>query len=381
MFFKTFEFDFETRRLMWYCPYGGSDFAEVSTTVEKIRERDYESWYREWKNVGDILTSRKYLSETSKGKAFLRASRYYQAAEFFLHPIDPRKIEVYEKSVDYFYHALSLLNISYQSKEIQFEEITLRTLYFRTSKMCRGTMLICSGFDGLLEELYFTNVKAALEEGYNCILFEGPGQSHVIRYMNKAFIPNWDRVVSHVLNAYKDEMVSPKIGVGLSLGGLLMARASNLNPHLLDKVVLFNYFPSLLDSFKTNIPKFLHHYLKTEFPSSIEKIISFYIKKVQFFNWQIENAKWVFGKNSLNELISFCREFEELPVNNPVLVCVAKNDNYYDSSLGQHYFDALKIKEKRLVVFDKENYFSELHCQNGASFDTNDVIFEWLNDY
>lgn len=381
MFFKTFEFDFETRRLMWYCPYGGSDFAEVSTTVEKIRERDYESWYREWKNVGDILTSRKYLSETSKGKAFLRASRYYQAAEFFLHPIDPRKIEVYEKTVDYFYHALSLLNISYQSKEIQFEEITLRTLYFRTSKMCRGTMLICSGFDGLLEELYFTNVKAALEEGYNCILFEGPGQSHVIRYMNKAFIPNWDRVVSHVLNAYKDEMVSPKIGVGLSLGGLLMARASNLNPHLLDKVVLFNYFPSLLDSFKTNIPKFLHHYLKTEFPSSIEKIISFYIKKVPFLNWQIENAKWVFGKNSLNELISFCREFEELPVNNPVLVCVAKNDNYYDSSLGQHYFDALKIKEKRLVVFDKENYFSELHCQNGASFDTNDVIFEWLNDY
>ena len=380
MFFKTFEFDFETRRLMWYCPYGGSDFAEVSTTVEKIRERDYESWYREWKNVGDILTSRKYLSETSKGKAFLRASRYYQAAEFFLHPIDPRKIEVYEKSVDYFYHALSLLNISYQSKEIQFEEITLRTLYFRTSKMCRGTMLICSGFDGLLEELYFTNVKAALEEGYNCILFEGPGQSHVIRYMNKAFIPNWDRVVSHVLNAYKDEMVSPKIGVGLSLGGLLMARASNLNPHLLDKVVLFNYFPSLLDSFKTNIPKFLHHYLKTEFPSSIEKIISFYIKKVQFLNWQIENAKWVFGKNSLNELISFCREFEELPVNNPVLVCVAKNDNYYDSSLGQHYFDALKIKEKRLVVFDKENYFSELHCQNGASFDTNDIIFEWLNN-
>ena len=160
-----------------------------------------------------------------------------------------------------------------------------------------------------------------------------------------------------------------------------MARASNLNPLLLDKVVLFNYFPSLLDSFKTNIPKFLHRYLKTEFPSSIEKIISFYIKKVQFLNWQIENAKWVFGKNSLNELISFCREFEELPVNNPVLVCVAKNDNYYDSSLGQHYFDALKIKEKRLVVFDKENYFSELHCQNGASFDTNDVIFEWLNDY
>ena len=380
MFFRTFEFDFETRRLMWYCPYGGSDFAEVSTTVEKIRERDYESWYREWKNVGDILTSKNYLSETSKGKAFLRASRYYQAAEFFLHPTDSRKLEVYEKSVDYFYYALDLLNISYKTKNVNFGEVTLRTLSFRTSQKCKGTLLICSGFDGLLEELYFTNVKAALDEGYNCILFEGPGQSHVIRYQHKAFIPNWDEVVSCVVDAYEDEIVFPKIGIGLSLGGLLMARASNINSYVLDKVVLFNYFTSLLDSFKTNIPKFLHRYLKTEFPRTLEKIISFYIKKVLFLNWQIENAKWVFGKNSLNELISFCREFEELPVNNPVLVCVAKNDNYYDSSLGVEYYNSLSIKEKRLVVFDKNSYFSELHCQNGASFDTNDVIFEWLND-
>ena len=159
-----------------------------------------------------------------------------------------------------------------------------------------------------------------------------------------------------------------------------MARASNLNPHVLDKVVLFNYFPSLLDSFKTNIPKFLHRYLKTEFPRMIEKIISFYIQKVPFLNWQIENAKWVFGKSSLNELIRYCREFEELVVNNPVLVCVAKNDNYYDSSLGIEYYNSLSIKEKRIVVFEKNNYFSELHCQNGASFDTNDVIFEWLNN-
>ena len=380
MFFKTFEFDFETRRLMWYCPHGGSDFAEVFTTSEKIKERDYESWYTEWKSVGELLTSRFYTSDISKGKAFLRASRYYQAAEFFLQPADPRKLEVYNNSVEYFYRGLGLLQIPYQMKNIEFKEVTLRTLLFRTTKKCKGTLLICSGFDGLLEELYFTNVKAALDEGYNCILFEGPGQSHVIRYQHKAFIPNWDTVVSQVVDAYKDEIVSPKIGIGLSLGGLLMARTSNLNPQVLDKVVLFNYFPSLLDSFKTNIPKFLHRYLETGFPMAIEKIISFYIKKVPFLNWQIENAKWVFGKSSLNELIRYCREFEELPVKNPVLICVSKKDNYYDSSLGIEYYHSLSIKEKRLVLFDKEKYFSELHCQNGASFVTNDLIFEWLND-
>ena len=112
----------------------------------------------------------------------------------------------------------------------------------------------------------------------------------------------------------------------------------------------------------------------------IEKIISFYIQKVPFLNWHIENAKWVFGKSALNDLIRYCSKFEELVVNNPVLVCVAKNDNYYDSSLGIEYFKSLSVKEKRLVVFEKNNYFSEIHCQNGASFDTNDIIFEWLNN-
>lgn len=31
-------------------------------------------------------------------------------------------------------------------------------------------------------------------------------------------------------------------------------------------------------------------------------------------------------------------------------------------------------------MVENNNYFSELHYKNGASFDTNDVIFEWLND-
>ena len=137
MFFKTFEFDFETRRLMWYCPYGGSDFAEVSTTAEKIKERDYESWYTEWKEVGDLLTSRFYISDISKGKAFLRGSRYYQAAEFFLHPTDSRKLEVYNNSVEYFYRGLDLLRIPYQMKNIHFKEVTLRTLSFRTTKIVK----------------------------------------------------------------------------------------------------------------------------------------------------------------------------------------------------------------------------------------------------
>lgn len=51
VFFKTREFEFETRRVMWYCPKGGSDFAEVENICQQITDGNYESWYHGWKMV------------------------------------------------------------------------------------------------------------------------------------------------------------------------------------------------------------------------------------------------------------------------------------------------------------------------------------------
>ena len=381
VFFKTREFEFEARRVMWYCPRGGSDFAEVENICRQIKDGNYESWYHGWKNGAEKLLKRsqRYSSKISRGYAFLRASRYFQASEFFLSPLDKRKIDVYQLSVKYFYEGLETLEIPYRLELIPYDNISLRSLYFsHKTEKCKGTLFICGGFDALLEELYFTNVKASLEEGYHVILFEGPGQSRAIRTYQKSFTPRWDLVVEAILQSYQEEIVLPKIGIGLSLGGLLIARASALNEHLFDKVVLYNYFPNMLDSFKTNIPKMLHPYLKSQFPLFLEKMIEIYLSHVPFLNWQIEHAKWVFGCDSLNQLIIRCRDFSELPVKNPVLLCVAKNDNYYPSELATQYFEQLNLTNKKMKIFDKEQDYSDLHCQNGAAFDTNDVIFDWL---
>ena len=82
MFFKTFEFEFETRRLMWYCPYGGSDFAEVQSTTEKITENNYDSWYIEWYKLGNRLITKKFNSSISKGKAYLELVDIFKQLNF-----------------------------------------------------------------------------------------------------------------------------------------------------------------------------------------------------------------------------------------------------------------------------------------------------------
>lgn len=378
--FKTFEFEFEARRLLWYAPTGGSDFAEVANVCERIKDGNYESWHVEWLRIAEYLAERagSYNEKLSKGETLLRSSRYFQAAEFFLPPQDSRKLVAYEKSVKYFYKALDLLNVDYEINKVDYENIKLKTVFFKTKKQARGTIYVCGGFDALLEESYFTNVKQSLNYGYNVIIFEGPGQSDCLRKYKKHFTPKWNEVCKVVIDFYNGKTHDFKIGVGLSLGGLLIARAQSLDNTLFDRVVLYNYFPNMLDSFKINIPSFLHRYVDGNFPKFLEKIVEVYITKNKFLNWQVEHAKWTFGEKDLNNLLSRCREFSELVLDSPTLLFLAKNDNYYDYKQGLRYFEKITNENKKLVLFEKEKYESDLHCQNGAAYSSTVEIFEWL---
>ncbi|EBF5152286.1 alpha/beta hydrolase [Listeria monocytogenes] len=385
-FFKTFELEFETTRLLWYTPYGGADYGEVATVTERIKDGNYESWYHEWSTFAQSLETRAatFYSPESKGNALLRSSRYYQAAEFFLPPKDPRKIEAYTKSVALFYDALNLKKIPYTKHTIDYKQTKLRSLYFKTSQPTKGTFYICGGFDALLEELYFTNVIATLANGYDVVLYEGPGQSDVIRKYALPFEADWNEVASVIIHYYeeKEKLTGERIGVGISLGGLLLARAASLDNKLFDQIILYNYFPSMLESFKKSLPSPLHRFLKQGFPEPLESICTFYLQHHHFLNWQIEHAKWVFGATSLNDLLAICDDFNETiayeNLKTDCLVLLARNENYYDYQLGVSFFQKIPAKHKKLILFDKQKYSSDLHCQNGAAYDANDQLFLWL---
>lgn len=381
-FFKTFEFEFEARRLLWYVANGGTDFAEVATVCERIQEKNYDSWYQEWFAFAEKLVAQgASFSTESRGNAFLRASRYYQAAEFFLAPEDERKILAYERSVDLFYRGLALKNIAFTQGQVPYEDVFLRSLLFKTEKQSQGTFYVCGGFDALLEELYFTSVVPALAEGYDVVLYEGPGQSNVLRKFHKTFEKNWGGVAAAVIHFAEENfaVVKPRIGVGISLGGLLVARGASSQPTLFNQIVLYNYFPAMQASFQKVFPKFLHRYLEQGFPSWLEKICTLYLQGQPFLNWQVTHAQWTFGANSLNQLIKIAGAFQEKrDLTTDCLIFVAKEENYYDYRLGQEFFAAIPASNKKIILFDGEEQASALHCQNGAAYAANDQIFSWL---
>ena len=44
------------------------------------------------------------------------------------------------------------------------------------------------------------NGYAALARGYNCLIFEGPGQGELIREQRIPFRPDWEKVVTPVVD-------------------------------------------------------------------------------------------------------------------------------------------------------------------------------------
>ena len=103
------QFSFQMLRLMGSASVGQAEVGECLAAAYRIEEGDFQSWHDEWLKTARRVHS--YADESlagehrvSAGEAYLRASNYYRAAEFYLHgdPSDPRIKELSDKSVSCF---------------------------------------------------------------------------------------------------------------------------------------------------------------------------------------------------------------------------------------------------------------------------------------
>ena len=230
-------FSFQLQRTIGYTYYDGADIEECLSTACRIKEGDCESWYEEWLKTADRVCkiADKCLAEghnVSAREAYLRASNYYRTAEFYLHgdPSDPRILETWGKSRECFIKAGQLFSPPFEVVEIPYEGTTLPGYFFRVddSGTHRPTLILQTGFDGTAEELYFGGCAAAQRRGYNCLAFEGPGQGAVIREQKLHFRPDWEKVVTPVVDyaLTRPEVDPDRIALmGVSFGGYLAPRA------------------------------------------------------------------------------------------------------------------------------------------------------------
>jgi alpha-beta hydrolase superfamily lysophospholipase len=386
--FKDQTFSFELLRTVSYAPYGGADIGECLATASQIRQGDFESWYEEWcktaRRVHALADSALQQGQrVSAREAYLRASNYYRTAEFFLHghPHDPRILATWGNSRTTFRQAVNLMDTPVEEVLIPYEGTFLPGYYYRpdASHQPRPTLMVHGGYDSTGEELYFLIAAAAIQRGYNCLTFEGPGQGALLREQHLPLRPEWEKVVTPVIDSLlrRPEVDPARIALmGISLGGYLAPRAAAFEQRLAALIAddgLYSFQFSEKARAVTGVAALFGRALAN---SMLKQVM----QRNTGIRWAVENGMFTFQVGSIWDLIEATESWSLEGVANkiacPTLVCEAEGDHFF-AGQPKRLYEALTCP-KTLLRFTAEDGAEE-HCQVGALLLSNHQVLSWLD--
>ncbi|TBL79429.1 alpha/beta hydrolase family protein [Paenibacillus thalictri] len=383
--FKDQTFSFELLRTASYATYGGADLGECFSTAYRIKEGDFESWYAEWtataRRIHALADSALASGQrVSAREAYMRASNYYRTAEFFLHGDrkDPRILETWEASRHTFREAGKLMDTPIELIDIPYEGTHLTGYFYKVdnSGMPRPTLIIHGGYDSTGEELYLGGAAAALQRGYNCLTFEGPGQGSAIRLQGLPFRHDWEHVVTPVVDyALTRPDIDPQqiALMGISFGGYLAPRAAAFEHRLAACIANDGLYTFRFSEMGRPFMQGKEH-------ADLSAVIGHVMKQHTGVRWAVENGMFTFGAESIEELVDKTEpcslEGIAQRIVCPTLVCEAEDDHFFAGQPAKLY-EALQCP-KTFMRFTAEEGAEE-HCHFGALQLFNHRMFEWLD--
>lgn len=391
------QFWFETQRAFGAVEYGGALFGEVLSTSSRIKSGDYDSWYQAWNETADRI-AKEASDQFARGHrvsardSYLRASGYYFTSEFFLHgnPRDPRIARAYRLSVECYTKCAALYDQPITPVEIPYEHTTLPGYFHRVdgSDRLRPTLIMHTGFDGSAEEMHVSGARAAVERGYNVLAFDGPGQYGPLHREALVFRPDWEKVVTPVVDfVLKQPGVDPKrvALMGISLGGVLAPRAAAFERRLAALIAndgLYDYGaahmalvpPDKRDAFLTR--------LSAEQAPEVDQILDAATKSSPTARWALAHGMYATGSTSPRAYVAKTLEYNlkngvAEKISCPTLVCDAENDLFFRGQ-PQALYDHLTCKKTMIRFTAAEG--AGAHCQVGASRLALARIFDWLDE-
>jgi esterase/lipase len=385
--FRDPDFAFEFIRTLGYASAGAADLGECVSTARNITDGNIYSWYQQWLYTANRLNNFAASMQAqgdfnSAREAYFRASNYYRTAGLFMvaERDRPKSISAYAMSKQTFLKGISYLPYV-KSIKIPYENTTLPGYIVQSTQKNAPLLIVHSGFDGTAEELYFEVGVAAHERGYNVLLFEGPGQGEVIRQQNLPFRPDWEKVVTPVINY---ALTLPNIDknkialMGISMGGYLAARACAFDTRIKACIVNGGIYDVSENTYKS-IPANLLALLQSN-PGKFNTIMYGQMKKSLITQWFFNNAMWTFAAKSPAEVMKkiklYSLESVVDKIKSPMLVIDSEADMFYKGQPEQLY--GLLKSPKMLLQFTRQEA-AQAHCQMGANAISNELIFKWLN--
>ena len=385
-------------RAMFQATYGGADFGECQQVIERVGDGGVDAWHREWTATADRLFEGAEESaagghRVSARDAYLRASTYYRAAyePLFGAPVDERLRAAFDRESEAMMKAAPLYGHPVEPVEIPFEGgVTLPGFFVRPSGEAarRPTIVHTNGYDSNVNEMFVQHVAAAVERGYNILLFDGPGQGRCLIHDGLLIRPDWETVVRPVIDfALARPEVDPDrvVLAGWSFGGFLAPRAACFE----DRIAALWADPGQWDqrdAVLANLP--LSDEEKERFPDVERSKIAPVEEYVRgpdadpMLRWRlIQRGLWVHGKETLFDYFVELLAFEVSPaaanITCPALLTAAEGDPI--AAGAPKLLDAISSERKVLIDFTLAEGAAG-HCEGGSRRLFHQRCYDWLDE-
>jgi Esterase FrsA-like len=393
--FKKKNMDIGTPEFLWMratmpISTGGAELAECLQVIQQINGSD-DSWVNEWNKKAEKLTeaAKVHLAEnkiiTAKNE-LLRASTYYRTAMMRSKAVSKQADELLTKSRESYIQALSYINTSVQFVKIPFGKYVFPAYYYNSGKPNSQTLIGINGGDSTNEEMFNLLGFAAIERGWNCLVYEGPGQ-YTARQLNPDLhlMANWEVLNGAIVDwlIERPEVAKDKIALfGWSLSSNLAIRAAALDKRI-SAVISNGLIIDVYEAWYGIWPKWLQR--------AKPKYFDFFFHLLEKMSSQVRALTSIFyglhGVETPTAMIQAWRPFNVSSfadkLSCPTLFITGEAE-YAEQAAGPLILSVGKfLKTIKTTAwfheFGYEDGWAASHCQIGAQQALQELVYDWLD--
>lgn len=368
-----------------------ADVGKLLYLSRQIKDGDFASAFAAFRAAGDeaaaiaAAASAKGHRESAR-QAWLWAQNHYDAALYFGDGAGKpdQMLPTWELLYDGWLKAIACFDPPGEAVDIPYEGTVLKGFYFRGAGASgrRPLLIMNNGSDGSLLDMWHFGGMGGLARGYDMLTFDGPGQGHALWKQKLYFRPDWEKVITPVVDfALSRDTVDPKrIALwGISQGGYWVPRAVAFE-HRIAAAVADPGVVDVSSSWTASLPKQLVDLLdagkKDIFDGAMSQGMPPALKAGLAFRMR------PFGTSSYYDAFKATMEYrltDEIvgAIACPMMVTAPEGEAFWPGQ-SQKLYDMLKGK-KALQLFTVGEG-ADLHCEPKAAGLRGLRVFDWLDE-
>ncbi len=396
-FFSDQSLNFQALFALGAVSYNAAQPGEVLETFNRVHARGdtYRAYFEEFLALGRRL--RRLGDEAAdRGRrvtardSYLRAASYLDQALYYVlasnTPTRAHEGAVYREMESCWAAAAARFRPGFQPVSIPYERRRLPGWLLTPggSRVRRPTLILNNGSDAQNVDMYIAGGgAAALERGWNALIFEGPGQGSNLFAHNIPFRPDWERVITPIVSWLRDrpEVDERRITLfGSSFGGYLVPRAAAFERRLAGLAVdpgATNAFISWRHKLPAQLITLLNQGKRQEFNREWAAILPHLPATVQF---DIAKRSEIYGNGSFYDKMRLAERFVLSPavvgrIRAPMILAEAEQEQFFPGQSKQMY-DWLRARRALARFTVAEG--AQFHCEPMAPTLRNDTLLGWL---